>query len=568
MSAAPRTRIAAFSIAVITAAALFASGCAYKVAPTGGPRDSIPAAIILVDPPSGSTGVTSTEIHIQFDDYIDRGIRNAITVLPSTRFSTSYAGDEITIGFREPLASSTTYSVTIGTDWTDNRGNRPLEAYTYIFSTGPTIDSGTISGRVSATSLQNVIVMCYPKADSLRADFSPIATKAPYIIPVGTSGVFSIKGLADGRYRVIACRDENKNSMLDINEDFATATSDVNVSGAQTTPLLLSLGRARDHEPPQVARIRVSTSTLASVQFTESVIPLRSWDSVFTITGPDGRVIRPAACWTSPTAPDVVLIRFRAPLDSASYTVQVAPHSLRDSVGTTNADTATTKQIQWTARQDTTRLRVVRIAPRDSARDVSADTVLRMTFSDAVDTNDVRIAIWHEQPQGAIPVRTQWISPAELEIRALQQRLPKTWYTTTIVPERLTSFLGSTAPTDTIRHAMLTSTRTAEPGTVKGRLDGIVQPPFGINCIMRLVTSQGAVVHTTVVDTSGMFTIANAPPGEYSADVFHDRNANGQFDHGDWRPFTFSEPWWPVRTKVLVRSRWTLEDVRLEVTLR
>jgi hypothetical protein len=95
MSAAPRTRIAAFYIAVITAAALFASGCAYKVAPTGGPRDSIPSAIILVDPPSGSTNVTSTEIHIQFDDYIDREIRNAITVLPTTRFSTSYAGDEI-----------------------------------------------------------------------------------------------------------------------------------------------------------------------------------------------------------------------------------------------------------------------------------------------------------------------------------------------------------------------------------------------------------------------------------------------------------------------------------------
>lgn len=568
MSAAPRTRIAAFYIAALSATALFASGCAYKVAPTGGPRDSIPATILVVDPPSGSTNVASTEIHIQFDDYIDRGIRNAITVLPTTRFSTSYAGDEITIGFREPLTSSTTYSVTIGTDWTDARGNRPLQAYTYIFSTGPTIDSGTISGRVSATSLQNIIVMCYPKADSLPADFSPIATKAPYMIPVGTSGVFSIKGLADGRYRVVACKDDNKNSMLDINEEFTTSTSDIDVSRAQTTPLLLSLGKARDHEPPQVARIRVSTSTLASVQFTESVIPLRTWDSVFTITAPDGRVIRPIACWTSPTATDVVLVRLQTPLDSASYTLQIAAQSLRDSAGTTNADTVVTKQIQWTTRRDTTRLRIVRIAPRDSTRDVPADTAIRVTFSDAIDTNDVRISVWHEQTQGAIPVRTQWISPAELEIRALQQRLPKTWYSTTIVPERLISFLGSSAPTDTIRHAMLTSTRAAEPGTVKGRIDGVVQPPFGINCIMRLLTPQGAVVHTTVVDTSGMFTIANAPPGEYSADVFHDRNRNGQFDHGDWRPFTFSEPWWPIRSKVLVRSRWTLEDVRLEVTLR
>jgi hypothetical protein len=548
--------------------ALVAAGCAYKVAPSGGPQDSIPAAIIGVDPPSGSTNVTSNEIHIQFDDYVDRGIRNSITVLPTKRFSTSYAGDEIAIGFREPLDSSTTYSITIGTDWTDTRGNRPLEAYTYVFSTGPMIDSGTIGGRISAATLQNVIVMCYPRADTLTAAFTPLLTKAPYIIPVGTSGVFTVKGLATGRYRVVACRDDNKNSMLDMNEDFATASSDIDVSTAQSAPLLLRLGKARDHEPPQIARVRGNTSTLASIQFTEPVLPFSTWDSVITLASPDGRLIRPAAIWPSPTAPDVVLIRFSIPLDSATYTLQIAPHSIRDSAGTMNADTADSKKIQWTTRQDTTRLRIVQIAPRDSARDVSADTVLRVTFSDAVDTSDVRISLWHEQPQGAVPVRTQWISPAELEIRALQPRLPKTWYRTTIVADRLTSFLGSSAPTDTVRHAMLTSTRMSEPGTVKGRLDGVVQPPTGMKCIMRLLSTQGAVVHTAIVDSSGMFIIANAPPGEYTADVFHDRNGNGQFDHGDWRPFSFSEPWWPVRKKVVVRSRWTLEDVLLEVTLR
>ena len=565
MSHTHRTRIATFGVGALMISALVLSGCAIKVAPTGGPRDSVPAAIIAVEPPSGITNFTASEIRIAFDDYIDRGIRNSITVLPTKRFTTAYAGDEITISFREALDSATTYSITIGTDWTDARGNRPLEAFSYIFSTGSRIDSGSISGRIVASTLQNVIVMCYPRADTLSASFTPINNKAPYIIPVGTSGSFSVKGLSDGLYRVIACRDENKNSMLDMNEDFTTAPFDLKITQAQSESLLLRLGKALDHEPPQVARVRVSTSSLMSVQFTESVAPVTSWDSSIHILRADGQRFIPAASWISPDARDVLLMRFASPLDSAAFTMQLQPRSVRDSAGTLNADTTVTKQLSWTTRADTTRLRVLRIVPGDSAREVMPDTVIRVVFSDAVDTNDVRLSIWHQQLQGAIPVTTHWYSPVELLIRATQQRLPKTWYTTTLVPDRIQSIVGSVLSTDTIKYNMLTATRKAEPGIVNGKLIGMAQPPASARSMLLLLNAQGIVVASTPVDSSGAFTLNNAPPGEYTAEMFHDLNANGVFDYGDWRPFMYSEPWWPIRNKVLVRSRWTLDDVILTI---
>lgn len=562
------TRAIAATAAAIIAAVLLGTGCANKVAPSGGPRDSIPAKIVIAEPPSGTTSFNADEIRFGFDDYVDRGIRNAITVLPTRRFSTSYAGDEISIAFREPLDSATTYSITIGTDWTDARGNRPQQAYTYVFSTGAAIDSGSINGRIVATSLQNVIVMCYPDADTLTPTFTPIGNKAPYIIPVGTSGDFSIKGLADGRYRVMACRDENKNMMMDINEEFVTAPSDVSVMRAQSPFLLLRISPAKDHEAPQIARVRALTNTLATVQFTEPVTPVVAWDSAMRIVAGAGKRIMPTVYWANPTSPDIIYMRFGAPVDSASYTLELTPQSVRDTAGMFNADTIAQRSLQWTNRQDTTQLRVMRITPADSSRSVAIDTVIQIYFSDAVDTNDVRISVWHQQPQGAVPITTRWRSPVILEITAAQSRIPKTWYTTTIVPERLISYRASALSTDSIVHTMLTNTRRPEPGTVKGKLLAFAKPPSGIRPIMRLLTAQGVVVATTLVDTSGAFVFESAPPGEYVADVFHDVNNNGMFDYGDYQPFAFSEPWWPIQSKVLVRSRWTLEDVTLEIMSR
>jgi hypothetical protein len=356
--------------------------------------------------------------------------------------------------------------------------------------------------------------------------------------------------------------------MLDQNESFAVGTSDVHLSNGISQRIVLRLGSALDHEPPQLARVRALTNSLASIQFTEPVFTLRGWDSSISIASESGVRIVPSAYWTLPGTPDVVLMRFAQPIDSAVYTLRLAGGSIVDSAGTPNADTIVTRQLPWTTRRDTTRLQIIRITPADSARDIAVDSSLRIVFSDAVDTNDVRIAVWHQQPQGVVAVDARWLSPVELVIRPKQQRSTKTWYTTTIVPDRLHSFINSTLPSDTITHAMLTTSRTTDPGIVRGSLRGFTPAPLHRSLIMRLLNTQGAVVYTSTVDSSGRFYIESGPAGEYDADVFHDLNGNGRFDHGDWRPFTFSEPWWPIRTKVVIRSRWTLEDVILDVVSR
>lgn len=212
------------------------------MAPTGGPADTTPALVESITPPSGTRNLLEPHFTVEFDDYIDRGIRNDITVAPLTRLNSSYSGDAISIWFDEPPLPNTTYAITIGTNWKDLRGNSAPDATTIVFSTGPDLDSGRITGTVSATTknFQNVTVLAYPHADTLSADFNPRKTIAPYQVPVGTQGTFTIGGLKDGVYRLVAVRDANRNQLPDHDEEYGIAQADVEVvKGASASNNLL-----------------------------------------------------------------------------------------------------------------------------------------------------------------------------------------------------------------------------------------------------------------------------------------------------------------------------------------
>lgn len=256
--------------------ALLLSSCAMKVPPTGGPHDKVAAKVSVVEPASGSRNITPSSITFTFDDYVDRSVRNGFVIQPATRFSTSYAGDEVEVSFEEPLAPNTTYVITLGTEWKDLRGNTPAEAVTMVFSTGPDLDSGRVTGSVTTQKKQNLVALLYANADTLTAAFDPRSRKSEYRMPIGTSGSLSIGGLRDGRYRLIVIRDDNKNFLLDANEDYVFAPEDLDViSGASYAQQLLlgpSLTEQADTViPKDTAATKDTTKDTTKVDRVDSV---------------------------------------------------------------------------------------------------------------------------------------------------------------------------------------------------------------------------------------------------------------------------------------------------------
>ncbi len=539
------------------------SGCAMKVAPTGGPRDTTPAEVMSVEPPSGKTSFAGRSVTFAFDDYVDRSIRNAITILPALRFSVSYSGDEIRVDFKEPLVANTTYTITLGTDWTDVRGNKPMSAFTTVFSTGPVIDTGQITGLVSATSLTSVSVFCYPYELGFDMAFTPWNTRPRYLLPTGQSGKFAIKGLAHGRYRLLAVRDENRNGMIDAREDFAVAPSDITVDTSAAPFINLRMGSFIDLDSPELSRVRSTTSQLLITQFTEQAFPVSTWEDALEVRSAEGRTIPVRAVWNDPTQRDRYVVRLGQPLDTSQTTLTLKGASLRDSAGNRSVDTSVRMTFRGSALPDTATLRIVRVEPHDSTKGVQRLQPLRITFSDAVDTNAAQISIEHRSPQGAVQVRTRWTSPVELVIEPQDARQLSTWYTTMVNFADVQSVIGRVLTDTSTRHAMLVQDRPSDPGSMTGTFQPSPEMVSAKPLLIRVIAADGTIAATFQPENDGTFRLDAIAPGDYTLDVYNDRNRNGRYEHGSVRPFLFGEPWWPLPTKISIRPRWMLENVRI-----
>ncbi len=536
-----------------------------KVPLTGGPKDTTPASITSTVPPSGTASYNGNTVVFAFDDYVDRSARNAISVLPNARFTTSYAGDEIEVAFPDPLDANTTYTVTLGTEWTDLRGNKPTAAHTIVFSTGAVIDTGHISGYVRAGAAQNLFFFCYQNADTLSDTFSPRVLSPKYRLPIGTDGTFSLRGLSDGRYRVLVVRDDNRNGLLDNTEDFVVAPADVVVQNGQSEPLSLLLGPAIDKESPTLLRANALSARRLSVMFSEPVRPLTTWEQGINIEYA-GSVLGARGVIAEGAFTDNVVICTEQELDTGRVAITLRPSSVQDSAGNSSPDSVVRVTLRGTARADTVRFGIWKVTPADSARGIATGAPFVVRFTDAVDTNTPRITLWHTSASGAIKVAARWLDLRTLSIQPLAQRAPRTWYSMEIGLAEVRSLMGSVSPDTTLKLAIETEERRSDPGAMRG----IVADPYSVAAnsaplTLRVLNSKSTVVAQRTVRLNEPFEIDDLAPETYTFDVYVDGNANSSYDYGGHTPFSAGEQWWPIATTVMIRSRWTVDDVRLEI---
>lgn len=541
----------------------FTCACAQKVAPAGGPKDTTPAGVTRVVPASGSTNVTGKTVTISFDDYVDRSVRNSVTVLPSRRNRVTYSGDEIDIEFDEPLEPNTTYSVSLGTEWTDLRGNTPLSAFTMVFSTGNTIDSGSITGKVFGKQVGGLSVFCYGRADTCSSEFSLGLSVPPFKLPIGSSGSFSVLGLRDGLYRVAVVRDENRNGLLDNNEDFVVAHKDVLVTNGTSAPLMLMIGGPLDNDPPQPIRARAVTAHRVQITLTEPSLIKPGFSSPVSMSVGADESVAIAAAWIPRGIGDTIEIRTATPLDTSQYTLRFVKGALVDTSGNVLLDTAVQLGFNGVVRTDTSALRISSISPLDSSRGIASDSGIKVTFREAVDTNIARLTIWHESPTGAVPVSVQWRDPTTLMVYPTKPRATRTWYSTKITPTDVRSFDGRRYPDTTITHSIYTEERRPEPGSIDGTFEVASTTLDPTPLLLRLFNQSGALARTVVVLPGKPLHIDSLPGGDYRVDVFHDRNGNGVYDHGARAPFLHGEQWWSVEKPISVRARWVTEGVMI-----
>ena len=214
---------------LFTGLLLSAVQCAKRASPTGGPKDSIPPVLINASPKLNSIFFDKEEIGLTFDEYVTLKDINKQLIISPPLNSTQYkvypvtgASKKVTLKLLDTLLDNTTYTFNFGESIIDFNESNPASYLTYTLSTGPTIDSLYIRGRVT-DAFENeterfISLQLYP-VDSTYTD-SIVYTKKPlYVTSTLDTTIYRFQNIRAGKYAIIALEDKAGNYFFDQSMD-------------------------------------------------------------------------------------------------------------------------------------------------------------------------------------------------------------------------------------------------------------------------------------------------------------------------------------------------------------
>lgn len=291
-----------FSLFIISLL-LLQAGCANIIPPEGGLRDSLPPVLLKATPANGSRNSGTDRIVFSFDEYVELNNYQQnmiVSPLPASMPNVTRKLNTITIKLRDTLEPNTTYAFDFGESIKDLNEGNIMKDFTYVFSTGPHIDSLEFSGRVLLAETGEVdstlTIMLHSSSDD--SVLSDINRRPRYIARTDGKGNFTFHYLPPGTFYLYALASDANYRYMDKEKLFAFADSAVVIG--QTSPVTLyaysvkkpagirgtpATGNNRAGNKPADKRLRFITSIAAGQQgllgkfaFTFET-PLQSFDS-------------------------------------------------------------------------------------------------------------------------------------------------------------------------------------------------------------------------------------------------------------------------------------------------
>ena len=199
---------------------LFFPSCANTTqAPTGGKKDTIPPLIIDIKPLPGAVNVPleGASFVFTFNEYVNIKTPQNIFLSPplSRQPKSRMRGHNVIVSFEEPLQPNTTYTITFTDAIADANEGNMFPGYTYVFSTGPQIDSMMITGTVldcnTLAPVKGATVLLYKD----HADSAVLLHRPTAAVKTDDWGFFALPFIQDTLYRLYAIRDANNNNIYD-----------------------------------------------------------------------------------------------------------------------------------------------------------------------------------------------------------------------------------------------------------------------------------------------------------------------------------------------------------------
>lgn len=260
----------------------FATGCAQIGAPTGGPRDTVAPMLVKANPANASVNFSAEKITLVFDEFLevkDFQTNALISPLPTINPVVSSNLKTITIKLRDSLLPNTTYAINFGNAIRDINESNVAAGFSYIFSTGNSIDTLKIGGKVlmaeSGKSDSTLLVLLYKNT----SDTAVQHRKPDYVTKLKGDGSFVFDHLPNDKYLVYALKDGDGNKYYSLpTEVFAFHETTVMPSISGDSLMLFAFAEKKEAASKQAVsqqadkKIRYTTNLIGSKQ--DLLLPL------------------------------------------------------------------------------------------------------------------------------------------------------------------------------------------------------------------------------------------------------------------------------------------------------
>lgn len=550
---------------------MLACGCASDRPPSGGPADSSPLRVKLSSPAPSGINVTTDRLQLTFNHYFTaRQLVRALSFYPSPgQFDVNVDGRKAEIRFLEPLENNRTYTLFIDKNLKDFRGRSFAEPFSMAFSTGPSINDGTIRGKVynmDYSPAGNALLLAYGTGRESRETGALLKIAPDYIAQTDASGTFSFRNLAPGSYRIFAVNDRNRDMRYSGpgEEIGLTASSSVPVGSSEVSIMLgwspALTGFIASCRPLDRQHLEIRTTVpidpasfralLPEIRETASgtLVPVISWygknrrmpeDEFILTTGP----IKPRrSCRIGNTASNGIEF----------YGSDTKPEAKPPgaSVFPENGSDPAYLEKSWP----------------------SLGNAVVIRFSVPAEEPAVTRAVTLQQEESAalLAFSVTAIDPCTWALKPLEGFKPGTTYKVTADMDAIaapSSKKGKQPPVE----SRFTTSLPEEYGTITGTC---VAGGTSVIVEARDTGSQTAIYRTRALrDRNGVFryTFTALPPGNYTIMAFV---PSAEKEPALWRPrqagaiepYRPAEPFAVFSSPVNLRARWTAEHIDLSIT--
>ena len=196
---------------------LFLAGCANIAMPTGGPRDETPPELVSSNPSNNQRNFSGKTIELTFNEDIKlKDPKEEILIIPSIGKNTLFTVKKKKLVIQPELnwQRNTTYSINFREGVQDITEGNPADNLHIAFSTGPIIDSLSISGSIKdifSEKIPTKITIAIYEADT----FDIFKHSPTYFTKSDEEGFFTLSNLKSNIYFLYAFDDKNKNLKVD-----------------------------------------------------------------------------------------------------------------------------------------------------------------------------------------------------------------------------------------------------------------------------------------------------------------------------------------------------------------